>query len=127
MPLLLTEVFRTPHKVRDIQNNMLRYKVFLKQNLKHLISSKLNPSVPILAPTDNFRVLCRMALYRAVTPILLTKTFSDINSFGSMIELFLDQAKKADLVQIGDVAIVTAGYPIGRPGGTNSIRMIVVE
>ena len=27
----------------------------------------------------------------------------------------------------GDTAIVTAGYPFGSPGGTNSIRMINVQ
>ena len=39
----------------------------------------------------------------------------------------LDDAKSLNYIEQGDLAIVTAGYPLGRPGGTNSIRMIEVQ
>ena len=44
-----------------------------------------------------------------------------------MIKMALEDAKDLNLVNVGDLAIVTAGYPLGRPGGTNSIRMIEVQ
>ena len=91
------------------------------------ISSKLNPSIPIIAPTDNIEVIRRMALYRGVIPLLMKKKFTDIQSWGSMIKMALEDAKQLNLVNVGDLAIVTAGYPLGRPGGTNSIRMIEVQ
>ncbi|MGA0242657.1 MAG: pyruvate kinase, partial [Candidatus Marinamargulisbacteria bacterium] len=92
-----------------------------------LISSKLNPSIPIVAPTDNIHVVRKMALYRGVIPLLMKSPFKTIQSWGSMIQMALDDAKAANHVQVGDLAVVTAGYPLGRPGGTNSIRMIEVQ
>ncbi len=92
-----------------------------------LISSKLNPSIPILAPTDNLQVVRKMALYRGVIPLLMKKKFEDIVSWGAMIQMSLEDAKALNIVQAGDIAVVTAGYPLGRPGGTNSIRMIEVQ
>ena len=92
-----------------------------------LISSKLNPSVPILAPTDDISIVRKMALFRGVIPLLIKEKFVNIQSWGSMIEMALDDAKNLNYVQTGDIAVVTAGYPLGRPGGTNSIRMIEVQ
>ena len=91
------------------------------------ISSKLNPSIPIIAPTDDVYVVRKMALYRGVIPMMMRKKFSDIQSWGIMIQMALEDAKKENEVRVGDIAVVTAGYPLGHPGGTNSIRMIEVE
>jgi pyruvate kinase len=92
-----------------------------------LISSKLNPSIPILAPTDDISIVRKMALFRGVIPLLIKEKFINIQSWGSMIQMALEDAKSRNYVQTGDVAVVTAGYPLGRPGGTNSIRMIEVQ
>ena len=92
-----------------------------------LISSKLNPSIPIIAPTDNVIVVRKMALYRGVIPMMMPTGFKDIESWGKMIQVALEDAKGSGNVRVGDLAVVTAGYPIGRPGGTNSIRMIEVN
>ena len=99
---------------------------FTSSGTTPLISSKLNPSIPILAPTDNINIVRKMALYRGVIPLLMKKKFVDISSWGAMIQMSLDDAKRLNYVQIGDLALITAGYPLGRPGGTNSIRMIEV-
>ena len=100
---------------------------FTSSGTTALISSKLNPSIPIIAPTDDLFVAQKMALYRGVTPLLLMEKFSKINSWSEMIKIALNDAKKYGVVKEGDLAIVTAGYPFGRPGGTNSIRMIEVQ
>ena len=44
-----------------------------------------------------------------------------------MIQMSLEDAKGLNYVKKGDMAVITAGYPLGRPGGTNSIRMIEVQ
>ena len=99
---------------------------FTSSGTTALISSKLNPSIPIIAPTDNEHVVRKMALFRGVIPMLMKKKFVDIDSWGQMIKMALEDAKDQKNVKTGDIAIVTAGYPLGRPGGTNSIRMIEV-
>jgi len=100
---------------------------FTSSGTTALISSKLNPSIPIIAPADNIHIVRKMALYRGVIPILMPKKFTDISSWGVMIQMSLDDAKSLGYVKAGDLAIITAGYPLGRPGGTNSIRMIEVQ
>jgi pyruvate kinase len=100
---------------------------FTSSGTTALISSKLNPSIPIIAPTDNIYIVRKMALYRGVIPILMPKKFTDISSWGVMIQMSLEDAKSLGYVRPGDLAIITAGYPLGRPGGTNSIRMIEVQ
>lgn len=92
-----------------------------------LIASKLNPAIPIIAPTDNIKVLRRMALYRGVIPILLPKPFEALESWGKMISLAIQLSKEKGFMKKGDKLVVTAGIPIGQPGGTNSIRMLDVE
>ena len=54
---------------------------FTSSGTTALISSKLNPSIPIIAPTDNIHVVRKMALYRGVIPIMMKK-FEDIYHLG---------------------------------------------
>ena len=100
---------------------------FTSSGTTALIASKLNPSIPILAPTDNIEIVRKMSLYRGVIPLLMKQSFTEINSWGEMIQMALEDAKKLKVVKVGDIAVITAGYPLGRPGGTNSIRMIEVQ
>jgi pyruvate kinase len=100
---------------------------FTSSGTTALISSKLNPSIPIIAPTDNPYIARKMALYRGVVPLLIQESFQNIKSWGEMIQMALDSAKTLGMVHSGDLAIITAGYPLGRSGGTNSIRMIHVQ
>ena len=91
-----------------------------------LISSKLNPSIPIIAPTDNLHVLRKMGIYRGVIPTVMPKPFNDIKSWTRMIDIAIRDGKEQSLLESGDKVVVTAGIPIGQPGGTNSIRMVDV-
>lgn len=92
-----------------------------------LIASKLNPVIPIIAPTDSEAICHRVALYRGVTPMLLTKTFKDIHRWTDMITLAVKQAKQLGIVQTGDLVVVAAGVPIGQSNGINSIRIVTVN
>jgi pyruvate kinase len=92
-----------------------------------LIASKLNPAIPIIAPTDSEKICQRMSLYRGVTPLLLTKKYSEIHRWTDMIALSVKHAKQAEIVHPGDRVVVTAGIPIGQSNGINSIRMVTVH
>ncbi|MBT5855018.1 pyruvate kinase [bacterium] len=92
-----------------------------------LIASKLNPVVPIIASSDDDHVCRRLSMYRGVIPLKLPKPFSKIPGWSEMIDLAVDDAKRRELLKTGDLVVITAGYPIGRPGGTNSIRMMEVS
>jgi len=92
-----------------------------------LIASKLNPSIPIIACADSEIVLNRLNFLRAVIPVLMPIPFSDIQGWSKMIEVAVELNKELGLLRKGDRVVVTAGIPIGLPGGTNSIRMITIE
>lgn len=92
-----------------------------------LIASKLNPAIPIIAPTDDHRVCQRMALYRGVIPLLLPKKYEDIHRWTDMIGLSIKKAKENQIIQVNDLVVVTAGIPIGQSNGINSIRVVTVH
>lgn len=91
-----------------------------------LIASKLNPSIPIIAPTDNPKVMRKMSLYRGVTPMLMPVPFTDITKWTDMINIAIEDLKRGNVVKEGQTIVVLAGIPIGFPGGTNSIRLIKI-
>ncbi len=92
-----------------------------------LIASKLNPAMPIVAPTDSLSVCSRMTLYRGVIPMLLPKKYVDIHRWTDMITLAIKNAKHIGVVSTGDFVVVTAGIPIGQSNGINSIRIVTVH
>ena len=108
------------------ENNATCIIAFTSSGNTPLIASKLNPSIPILSPTDSKETCQRIALYRGVTPILLPKKFNDISRWRDMIKLAVDEGKKLGFLKKGDVIIVIAGIPIGVPNGINSIRVVTV-
>lgn len=91
-----------------------------------LIASKLNSTFPIIAPTDNERVCRRMALYRGVLPMMMPKPFKDIHRWTEMIMQAVKESKRLELVNKKDIIVVTAGIPIGKSNGINSIRLVTV-
>ncbi len=91
-----------------------------------LIASKLNPSIPIIAPTDSDGICQKMSLYRGVTPILLHKKYEHIHRWTDMIHLAIKDAKSLGIVGYGDKVVVIAGIPIGQ-SGINSIRVVTVH
>ena len=90
------------------------------------IASKLNPAIPIIAPTDNENIYHAMSILRGVIPLKISKKFIGIPKWTEMINLAVKNAKQQKLIKKGDLIVVTAGIPIGEPGGTNSIRIIEV-
>lgn len=91
-----------------------------------LIASKLNPAMPIIAPTDDEAVCRRMALFKGVIPMMMPKSFKSIHRWTDMISQAVQQAKSFGYIAKGDTVVVTAGIPIGQSNGINSIRVITV-
>ncbi len=83
--------------------------------------SRLNSGVPIYALTSEEKTRRRLSLYRDVRTVMLPFNETDR-------EKLLAQAEKALLdagvVAFGDLIIITIGEPIGKPGGTNTLKIV---
>lgn len=82
--------------------------------------SRLRPKMPILALTPNKKVYHQLALSWGIIP-LYHKEATNLNDAYVKIS---DYAQEQKFVQKGDLVVITAGAPFGRPGSTN---MIIVD
>ena len=80
--------------------------------------SRDRPHCPVIAATPDEAVARKLALYWGVVPVVT----EDISHYHEMIE-------KADLLAKshggadGERIIILAGYPFGRPGKTNTLKI----
>jgi len=85
--------------------------------------SRLNCGVPIYALTPEIGTRYRLSLFRDVYPLM-------IQYFGTDREQLLreaeEQLKAHGVVQDGDLIVLTVGEPIGKPGGTNTLKIVKV-
>ena len=86
--------------------------------------SRLNCGVPIYALTPDSVSVGRMALYRGVCPLAISPPQN------SDRDLLLAQAEQLlidrEVVQKGDLIVLTIGEPIGSTGGTNTLKIVRV-
>jgi len=86
--------------------------------------SRLNCGVPIYALTPDAVSVGRMALYRGVCPLAISPPQN------SDRDLLLAQAEQLlidrEVVQKGDLIVLTIGEPIGSTGGTNTLKIVRV-
>ena len=80
--------------------------------------SRDRPHAPIIAATPDKAVARQLALYWGVQPVAT----EDITHFHNMIEK-ADSLAKAHGGQDGERIIILAGYPFGRPGKTNTLKI----
>ena len=106
------------------ENNAKVVMSFTSSGNTPLIASKINSTIPIIAPTDDERICRRMSLYKGVKPMMLPKMYSDIHRWTDMINISVKHALNLKWVSKGDRVVVTAGIPIGQSNGINSIRII---
>ena len=75
--------------------------------------------VPIYALTPRLDTQRKMALYRNVRPLLMDTSIDR--------DTALEQAEghllRRNIVQSGDVYVITCGEPMGAPGGTNMLKI----
>jgi len=81
--------------------------------------SKYRPDSPIIGCSTDEQVLRHLNLTWGVTPIKIERK-------GHTSELFnhaLEEVKKAGLLKDDDIAVITAGIPLGKEGATNMIKV----
>ena len=85
--------------------------------------SRLNCGVPIYALTSQTATRYRCALMRDTYPLMVKYVGSDRE------ELLLEAEEvllRAGVVQNGDLIVLTIGEPIGKAGGTNTMKIVKV-
>src|SRR5215213_2561889 len=85
--------------------------------------SRLNCGVPIYALTSQTSTRYRCALFRDVFPLM-------VKYVGHDREELLREAEKvlvaSGMVKPGDLIVITIGEPIGKAGGTNTMKIVKV-
>jgi pyruvate kinase len=85
--------------------------------------SRLNCGVPIYALTSQTGTRYRCALFRDVSPLM-------VKYVGHDREELLQEAEKVlvenNVVKQGDLIVLTIGEPIGKAGGTNTMKIVKV-
>ncbi len=84
--------------------------------------SRYKPACPIIACTVEPKVYRQLNLLWGVVPILIEKE----ENADDLFEQATSAVKKAGYVKQGDVAVLTAGVPLGISGTTNMVRVIEI-
>ena len=85
--------------------------------------SRLDAGVPIYALTSEASSQRRMALYRETHPIFFNFKASDRENLLREAEQHL---LELGIVKPGDLVLMTVGEPIGKSGGTNTLKIVSV-
>ncbi len=80
--------------------------------------SKYRPETPIIACVMSNAAARQLNLSWGITPIIMPYA----NNTDEMIDSAVAAAQRENLVQNGDLVILTAGAPVGIPGTTNMLR-----
>ena len=85
--------------------------------------SRLNCGVPIYALTAQTETRYRCTLFRDVYPLMVKYVGSDRDELLAEAEAVL---LESGVVNIGDIIVLTIGEPIGKSGGTNTMKIVKV-
>src|SRR5437870_1339932 len=85
--------------------------------------SRLNAGVPIYALTAQTSTRYKCALFRDVFPLMVKYVGHDREELLREAEKVLVQSK---VVKAGDIIVLTIGEPIGKSGGTNTMKIVKV-
>jgi pyruvate kinase len=88
-----------------------------------LMTSRLNSVLPIFALSKNIRTLNRCALYRGVIPFHFEH---DLDSGFDVALAALEELKEKQMLEFGDLVIITQGDVLGVEGSTNCMRILPV-
>ena len=84
--------------------------------------SKFRPACPIIGCSTSDKVVRQMNLSWGVSPLLMEEKDNTDDLFAHAV----DVAQAAGYIQDGDLAVITAGVPLGVSGTTNMIKVHVV-
>lgn len=85
--------------------------------------SKYRPSCMIIGCTPNETVLRQMSLSWGVVPVFVDEKESTDELFNTALEA----SEKHGLLEKGDIAVITAGIPLGIAGNTNMLKVSVIN
>lgn len=77
------------------------------------------PTTPILCVTPNPSTFNRMALVWGVLPMLI----EEFHTIDEMLQIVVNAAQDAGLVQTDDIMVIIAGVPFGAGGQTNFMKI----
>ncbi len=84
--------------------------------------SKFRPSMPIIGCSPDETVLRQMNMSWGVTPVLVEKA----DNSDALFEHAVLRARQENLIQNGDVVVITGGLPLGVSGTTNMLKVHLV-
>lgn len=82
--------------------------------------ARLRPRIPIIAMTPNKRVYYQLAIWWGVIPLFCDEAHNIEDAYKRISAYALEK----ELVQYGDLVVITAGSPFGQAGTTN---MMIVD
>ncbi len=85
--------------------------------------SRLSTKVPIFALTPEVETRRKVTLFRGVYPINFRPASNDRDLLLAEAE---DELRRRGAVRNGDLILLTIGEPIGKPGGTNTMKIVRV-
>jgi pyruvate kinase len=88
-----------------------------------LLVSRMNITAPIYALTPLTETRRKVTLFRGVYPVRFAQKSVDPEEVLYAAE---DELKREGAVQDGDYIIITIGEPIGKAGGTNTMKIVKV-
>ena len=89
-----------------------------------LLMSRMNADVPIYALSPSIETRRKVTLFRGVYPVRFKHTTVDPEEVMSLAQ---EELLKRDAVNEGDLIVLTIGEPIGKPGGTNTMKIIKIN
>jgi pyruvate kinase len=81
------------------------------------------PEAPILCLTQDLDTARRLALLWGAHCVHT----ADIRTFSEMVDKATRVAVKQEFAKKGERLVITAGVPFGRPGSTNTLRVVWIE
>lgn len=89
-----------------------------------LMMSRIKTGIPIYALSRHWNTLGKMTLYRDVYPTYFDASFIEHAKTNSACTAVL---KKEHIVKSGDLVIITRGDEMGVHGGTNTMKIVIVD
>lgn len=84
--------------------------------------SKFRPKAPIIAATQDEKVMRKLSLLWGTYPVIC----DSFESTDEVVESSITAAKENGYVNSGDIVVITAGVPAGKTGKTNLIRVSTI-
>lgn len=88
-----------------------------------LLMSRRSSKVPIFALSPNEGTRRKVTLFRGVYPVEFGEGLNDPEIILNLAE---DELLKRGVVRNGDIMVMTIGEPVGKTGGTNTMKIIKV-